>query len=291
MTILVSGASGRLGRLVLDRLIARGVPASELVAGARSPREVDDLRARGIRTVAFDYDDPATLRAGLKGIDRFVLVSVSQPNTPVTQHDAVIEAAAAADVSALAYTSVYRASESALPLAPIHAAAERAIAATDLPAVILRNNSYTELYLGTVMRARQTGIITAAAGGGRIAGATRPDFADAAAVAITGESYLGRVLELSGDAAFSYADLAAAAAQIWGRDVAYLALTGEQMLSQFSSLGLDAKTAQVLATIDDAIAAGHLDSSDRTLSEMIGRPTTSLIDALRAGLGPERADP
>jgi NAD(P)H dehydrogenase (quinone) len=166
MTILVSGASGRLGRLILERLIARGVAASDLIAGARSLGKLEDLRARGIRSVAFDYDDPATLSKGLKGVDRLVLVSVSQPDTPVTQHDAVIRAAAAAEVSALAYTSVYRASESTLPLAPIHAAAERAITATGLPAVILRNNSYTELYLGPVIRARETGVITSAAGGG-----------------------------------------------------------------------------------------------------------------------------
>jgi NAD(P)H dehydrogenase (quinone) len=284
MTILVSGASGRLGRLILERLIARGVAASVVIAGARSLGKLEDLRARGIRTVAFDYDDPATLSKGLKGVDRLVLVSVSQPDTPVTQHDAVIRAAAAAEVSALAYTSVYRASESTLPLAPIHAAAERAITATGLPAVILRNNSYTELYLGPVIRAQETGVITSAAGGGRIAAATRPDFAEAAAVAITDDAYLGRTLELSGDTAFTHADLAAAAAEIWEREVTYRALSEEQLIAEFSTMGLDAKTAKLLAAIDASIAAGYLDSSDRTLSEMIGRPTTSLIDAVRSGL-------
>jgi NAD(P)H dehydrogenase (quinone) len=283
MTILVSGASGRLGRLILNSLIARGVPTSELVAGARSPQRLDDLRARGIRTVAFDYDDPTTLRAGLEGIDRFVLVSVSQPDTPDTQHDAVIAAAAAADLQALAYTSVYRASESALPLAPIHAAAERAIAATSIPAVILRNNSYTELYLGPLMQARQTGVIAAAAGNGRIAGATRLDLADAAAAAILDDSYLGQVLELSGDTAFSYADIAAAATEIFGRPVTYRALTVEQLREGLTAAGLDAHTVGVLTRLDAAIAAGDLDSTDRTLGRMIGRPTTTLHDVLRAG--------
>ncbi|QYA99794.1 NAD(P)H-binding protein (plasmid) [Rhodococcus sp. USK10] len=283
MTILVSGASGHLGRLILNSLIARGVPTPELVAGARSPQRLDDLRTRGIRTVAFDYDDPTTLRAGLEGIDRFVLVSVSQPDTPVTQHDAVIAAAAAADLQALAYTSVYRASESALPLAPIHAAAERAIAATSIPAVILRNNSYTELYLGPLMQARQTGVIAAAAGNGRIAGATRLDLADAAAAAILDDSYLGQVLELSGDTAFSYADIAAAATEIFGRPVTYRALTVEQLREGLTAAGLDAHTVGVLTRLDAAIAAGDLDSTDRTLGRMIGRPTTTLHDVLRAG--------
>ena len=280
MTILVSGASGHLGRLILDRLIARGVPASELVAGARSPHKVNDLRARGLRVVPFDYDEPATLSAGLEGIDRFVLVSVSQPATPPTQHQGVIDAAADAGVTALAYTSVYRATESTLPLAPIHAAAEKAIAASGLPAVILRNNAYIELYLSAVMQSRQSGVIAAAAGEGRIAAATRADFADAAAVAITTDAYLGRVLELSGDVPFSYTDLAAAATKIFGRDVSYQTLTPEQLLAGLAAAGLDKATAAVMASLDAAIAAGDLDSSDRTLSEMTGRPTTSLTDAL-----------
>ncbi len=284
MTILVSGASGRLGRIILDRLLARGVPASELVAGARDPRKLADLRARGIRTVVIDYDDPATLRPALQGIDRFVLVSVTAFETSVHQHDAVIEAAAAADLQALAYTSVYRADESALPLAPVHAAAERAIAAAGIPSVILRNTAYAELYLAPVARARQTGVIRAATGDGRIAAATRADLGDAAAVAIMDDAHLGEVLELAGDTSFSSADLAALAGSVLGRHVEYEALTHEQLLAGLLASGLDPRAAASFAAVDAAVAAGDLDSSDRTLSGLIGRPTTSLEQLLRASL-------
>jgi NAD(P)H dehydrogenase (quinone) len=276
MTILVSGAGGRLGPMIIEHLLARGTAASDIVAGARTPATAAGRVPRGVRVVRFDYDDPATLRAGLQGIDRFVLVSLSMPWTATNQHDRVIEAAAEAGVRAMVYTSVYRASETALPLAPIHVAAERAIAASGVPTVLLRNNSYLELFTSVVRQGARTGTIQAAGGDGRIAGASRRDLAEAAAVAIGDDLYLGRTLELAGDTAYSYADLAAIAQQLSGHAVEYRPLSPKDLVSTLTAGGVDRQTIRITAAIDEAIARGDLDATDHVLSQTIGHPTQSL---------------
>ncbi|MEV7692918.1 NAD(P)H-binding protein [Microbacterium sp. NPDC089189] len=281
MTILVSAASGQLGRLIVDSLLARGVSASDIVAGVRTPAKATDLAERGVRVVAFDYDAPATLEAGLVGIDRLVLVSGSEVGKRTEQHKAVIDAAAAAGVTGIAYTSVYGATESTLPLAPEHVATEQALAASGVPFVLLRNNWYIENYAGDVARAAETGVIAAAVGDGRVAGASRLDYAEAAAAAILDDARLGQVLELAGDESFGYAELAAAAAEVTGREVVYQPLSEDDLRTGLTAAGLDEGTIGFVAALDAGIAAGALDSSDRTLSGLIGRPTTSLVAALR----------
>lgn len=281
MTILVTAANGQLGRLIVDSLLARGTAASDIVAGVRSPEKAAGLAELGVRVVAFDYDAPATLEAGLAGVDRLVLVSGSEVGKRTAQHQAVISAAAAAGVKAIAYTSIYRATESILPLAPEHVATEEALAASGVPFVLLRNNWYIENYAGDVARAAETGVIAAAVGDGRVAGASRVDFADAAAAAILDDSLLGQVLELAGDEAFEYAELAAAAAEVTGREVVYQPLSEDDLRTGLTAAGLDEGTIGFVAALDAGIAAGALDSSDRTLSGLIGRPTTSLVAALR----------
>lgn len=280
MTILVTAASGHLGRLVVTSLLERGVAASDIVAGARTPEKIADLAEKGVRTAVVDYDAPETLAAAFAGVDRLVLVSGSEVGKRAAQHQAAIDAAVAAAVTAIAYTSLYRATESALPLAAEHIATEQALAASGVAHVLLRNNWYIENYAGDVARAADSGTIAAATGEARVAGAARADYAAAAAAAILDDAYLGRVLELAGDTAFTYADLAAAAAEITGREVVYQPLTSEQLVAGLREHGLDEGTAGFVAALDAAIAAGALDSTDRTLSEVIGRPTTSLVAAL-----------
>ncbi|QCQ17442.1 NmrA family NAD(P)-binding protein [Microbacterium sp. RG1] len=284
MTVLVTAASGHLGRLIVESLLARGVAASDVVAGSRSLDKVADLAERGVRTAVVDYDAPETLDAAFAGIDRVVLVSGSEVGKRLAQHQAVIDAAVAAKVGGLVYTSLYHATTSPLPLAAEHVATEEALAASGLPHTILRNNWYIENYAQDVARAAESGVIAAAVADGKVAAAARADFAEAAAVVATDDAYLGRVLELAGDVAFGYADLAAAAAEIHGRDVTYVALSEEHLLEALRGAGLDEGTAGFVAALDAGIAAGALDSQDRTLSQLIGRPTTSLVEGLRAAL-------
>ncbi|WDG18081.1 NmrA family NAD(P)-binding protein [Microbacterium sp. Clip185] len=284
MTILVTAASGHLGRLIVESLLERGVAASDVVAGSRSLDKVAELADRGVRTAVVDYDAPETLDAAFAGVDRVVLVSGSEVGKRLAQHQAVIDAAVAAKVGGLVYTSLYHATTSPLPLAAEHVATEEALAASGLRHTILRNNWYIENYAQDVARAAESGVIAAAVADGKVAAAARADYAEAAAVVATDDAYLGRVLELAGDVAFGYADLAAAAAEIHGRDVTYVALSEEHLLETLRGVGLDEGTAGFVAALDAGIAAGALDSEDRTLSQLIGRPTTPLVDGLRAAL-------
>lgn len=282
MAILVTGATGQLGRLVVDSLIDRGTDPATIVAGARDTAKAGALAARGIRVVPLDYDDPATVVAALDGIDSVLLISGSEVGKRVAQHRAVIDAAVEAGVAKLVYTSAPKATTSALVLAPEHKATEEAIAASGLPAVVLRNNWYTENYAAELARAAETGIVAASAGDGRVASASRADFAEAAAAVLLEDGHVGNVYELGGDVAWSYDDLAAAFAEVTGRPVEYRALSTAEHAAALEEAGLDAATAGFVTALDAGIRDGALAETDGTLSRLIGRPTTPLVEGLRA---------
>ncbi|GAA2172150.1 SDR family oxidoreductase [Agrococcus versicolor] len=280
MTILVTGSTGHLGRLVVERLVARGAAPADVVAGARSPERVQ--APEGVRTAHVDYDRPETLEPAFAGVDTVVLVSGSEPGRRTPQHRAVIDAAVAAGVGRIVYTSIFGGDGSPLPLAPEHVETEAALRASGIPATILRNGWYTENYAADVARARETGEIAGSAGDGRVASASRVDFADAAAVVALDDAHAGRTYELAGDVAWSYDDLAAAIGEVVGREVRFVRLTTDEHVAALQGAGLDAGTAGFVAALDGGISAGALDTSDRTLSRLIGRPTTPLVDGLRA---------
>ncbi|MBS0023235.1 SDR family oxidoreductase [Microbacterium paraoxydans] len=278
-TTLVAGATGHLGRLIIAALLARGADPESIVAGARDVAKAADL---GVRVVPLDYDDPATVAAALDGIDTVVLVSGSEVGRRVEQHRAVIDAAAAAGVSKLVYTSAPRATTSDLVLAPEHKATEELIAASGIPAVILRNNWYTENYAADLARAAETGVLASGTGDGRVASANRADFAEAAAVVALEDGHTGAVYELGGDVAWDYAELAAAIAEVTGREVTFVSLTEEQQLAALREAGLDEGTAGFVVALDAGIRGGALAETDGTLARLIGRPTTPLVEGLRA---------
>lgn len=284
MTILVTGATGHLGRLVIDRLIARGADAADIVAGARTPAKASDIAERGVRVVPFDYDNPATVTAAMEGVDRVLLISGSEVGRRLPQHQTVIDAAAKAGVELLGYTSLCGVETSSLPLAPEHLATEQAITASGVPAVFLRNNWYADNYVPDMECARDTGEFAAGAGDGRVNAAARADYADAAAVIMLGDGHAGRAYDLAGDTALSYDDIAAAMTEALGREVTYRRLTESEQRAGLEAAGLDADTVGFVAALDQAIAAGALESSATTLSEVIGRPTTPIVEVLRAAL-------
>ncbi|KRA25779.1 NAD(P)-dependent oxidoreductase [Microbacterium sp. Root61] len=282
MTTLVTGATGQLGRLVIDSLLARGAEPQSIVAGARDVPKAADLADRGIRVVALDYNDPATIAAAVEGVDAVLLVSGSEVGRRAAQHQAVIDAAKAAGVAKFVYTSAPKATTSDLVLAPEHKATEEAIAAAGLPAVILRNNWYTENYAADVARAAETGTVAASVGAGRVASANRADFAEAAAVVLLEDGHIGQVYELGGDVAWAYDDLAVALTEVTGRPVEYVALSSEEHGAALEAAGLDAGTAGFVTALDAGIRGGALADTDGTLARLIGRPTTPLVDGLRA---------
>lgn len=280
MPLLITGASGHLGRLVVDAHLDRGVAASEIRAGARDTARIADLADRGVQTVRVDYDEPASMADAMAGVDRVLLISGSEVGKRVAQHRTVIDAAAAAGVGQLVYTSAPHADTSALLLAPEHKATEEAIAASGVPATILRNNWYTENYLGTLAQARETGVVASSTGDGRVASASRRDFAEAAAAVLTTDGHVGAVYELGGDVAWTHAELAAAIGELLGRDVAYVAQTPEEQASMLEAAGLDAGTVGFIVGLDGNIRDGLLGEVTGDLSRLIGRPTTPLVEGL-----------
>lgn len=282
MTYLVTAASGHLGRLVVESLLTTGVESAEIVAGARNPERIQDLAARGIRTIELDYDRPGTVAAALEGIDRILLISGSAPGARVAGHLNVIEAATAAGVERIVYTSAPQATTFDWALGADHRATEEAITASGLPAVIVRNNWYTENYAGDLERAAESGVIASSVGDARIASASRVDYAAGAAVALVEDGHVGNVYEFAGDVAWTFDDLAAAASVVLGREVTYQRLTSEQLAAGLEAAGADSGTVGFVVGLDQAIAGGVLSGTDGTLARLIGRPTTPLIDGLRA---------
>lgn len=282
MTILVTGATGQLGRLVIDGLIARGAEPADIIAGARDTAKAADIAARGVQVVALDYTQPATVAAAVAGVDAVLLISGSQVGQRTAQHRTVVDAAVAAGVAKLVYTSAPKATTSDLVLAPEHKATEELIAASGIPAVILRNNWYTENYAGDLAAARTSGVVAASVGDGRVASASRADFADAAAVVLLEDGHIGQVYELGGDVSWNYADLAAAIAEVIGRPVEYTPLNAEEHAAALEAAGLDAGTIGFVTALDAGIRGGALADTDGTLASLIGRPTTPLVEGLRA---------
>jgi NAD(P)H dehydrogenase (quinone) len=259
------------------------VPASDIVAGVRTPSKADDLSARGVGVVELDYARAETLAPAFTGVDRVLLISGTDADR-VSGHRNVIAAARDAGVSRLVYTSAPRVDEIDYALGADHKATEEAIAASGLSATVLRHNWYTENYLDAVARAADTGEIVAAVGDARVASASRRDYAEAAALALTTDDLVGQTLEVGGDEAWTYDELAQAATEVLGRPVTYTAVTIEQLTAGLEAAGLDAGTAAFVAGIDDAIARGALSQTDGTLSRLLGRPTTPLVEGLREGL-------
>jgi NAD(P)H dehydrogenase (quinone) len=285
MTILVTAASGQLGRLVINALLERGAAPADLVAAARDTAKLTEVASRGIRTVELDYARPETIARALDGVGSVLLISGTEFGERVAQHRNVVEAAAAAGVTKLVYTSAPKATETELVLAPEHAGTEQAIAASGVPAVILRNNWYTENYAADVAAAATTGVIASAAGAGRVASAPRRDFAEAAAAVLLEDGHVGSVYELGGDEPWTFEELAAAASVVLDRDVTFVAQAPDERVAALVAAGLDEGTAGFVAAIDEGIARGDLAESDGTLSRLIGRPTTPLVDALREAVG------
>ncbi|MBB3096674.1 NAD(P)H dehydrogenase (quinone) [Actinoplanes campanulatus] len=282
MTIAVTGATGHLGRLVVDALIARGAAPGDIVATVRDTAKAAGLAALGVQVREADYDRPETLAAAFAGVDRLLLISGNAIGQRVSQHTAVVEAAKAAGVGFLAYTSILRADSSPLGLAPEHLATEQVVAASGIPFALLRNGWYVENYAASFGPAVEHGALLGSAGEGRIAAATRADFAEAAAVVLLrGEP---GVHELAGDQPFTMAELAAEVARQTGAPVAYRDLPPDGYRAALVTAGMPGQFADLFADTDVKIRDGHLDDTTGTLSRLIGRPTTPLAEAVATAL-------
>ncbi|MFI5666663.1 NAD(P)H-binding protein [Streptomyces sp. NPDC051704] len=283
MSIVVTGATGALGRLVVEELLNQ-VPAERVAVVVRSEEKAADLAARGVEVRVADYDAPETLAGAFRSGDRVLLISGNEVGRRVPQHLAVVAAAQAAGVAQLAYTGILGGPEADFDLAAEHKVTEQAILDSGLPHTFLRNGWYHENYTGHLDTVLEHGAVVGSAGAGRIASAARADYAAAAAAVLTGEGHLNRVYELSGDSAWSLAEYAAEVAAQTGKEVAYSEVPAEAHLSILTGAGVPEGFAAILVDVDAAISRGRLAHTGGDLSRLIGRPTTPVAHAIASAL-------
>ena len=280
----ITGATGRLGQLVITALL-RTVPAAETAALVRTPAKASDFAAKGVVIREADYSRPETLGPAMSGIDKLLLISGNEVGRRVPQHKAVIDAAKAAGVKLIVYTSVLRADTSPLGVAEEHRQTEALLKASGLPYVLLRNGWYTENYTASIPTALQQGVILGSTGDGRIAAAARADYAEAAAAVLTAkQDQRARTYELAGDEAFTMAEFAAELSRQSGKVVVYRDLPEAEYKAALAAGGLPDAVAAMLARSSAVASRGALFDDSHQLSRLIGRPTTPLKDAIAAAL-------
>jgi NAD(P)H dehydrogenase (quinone) len=283
MSIVVTGATGQLGRLIITSLLEHGITADEIVAGGRNQERLAELAGLGVRTAVIDYEDPAGIAAALKGADRVLLISGLDPNR-VTQHTAVINAAAAAGVSLIAYTSAPYAATTPMLLAADHRSTENVITRSGLPFTFLRNGWYFENFTRQLPAYLERGAIVGSAGDGRISGAPRADYAAAAATVLATDGHENAIYELGGDTSFTMTDLAAEVTAVTGTTVVYQDIPQAGLQAILESSGLPAPMPMILADVDNSVREGFLEITSGDLSKLIGHPTGSLAESIRAAL-------
>ncbi len=280
----VTGASGQLGRLVIDALIQKVAPGA-VVALVRDPAKAAGAAEKGVQVRRFDYSRPETLVPALAGVERLLLISSSEVGQRAAQHQAVIDAAKAAGVKFIAYTSILHADTNPLDLAVEHRATEEALKASGLPHAVLRNGWYTENFTAGAAPAIAHGVLLGSAGSGRTSAAARADYAAAAATVLAGTSDATQVYELAGDEAFTQDELAAALAEFSGKPVVYRDLPEAEYGVALEQAGLPGPFAHILADSSAKTAGGALFDDSHVLSRLIGRPTTPWRQTVKEAVG------
>jgi NAD(P)H dehydrogenase (quinone) len=278
----VTGASGHLGRLVVEELLDRGVSPSEVVCVVRTPSKVQDLRRRGLEIRMGDYGDPETLKDAFADVSSVLLVSSSEHGNRVPHHTNVIEAARAAGVERIAYTGLLNTDGTSNLLVGEHQGTEEVLRRSGVPFTLLRNGWYIENYTDQLGRYLALGAIFGAAGAGKVSAASRSDYAAAAAAALLADDKQTDVVYELGGPAFNLSELAQIITEVTGTQVVYRDLTVEQYTDALLKGGLDESTARFVAALDAVIAVGDLETDSDDLVRLIGRPVTPVAEVVTA---------
>src|SRR6187549_202798 len=281
-TYAVTGATGKLGRLVLDELLTK-TDAASVVALARDTAALADYAAKGVQVRQADYDDPASLDAAFAGVDRVLLISGNAVGQRERQHGAAIDAAKKAGVSYLAYTSVLNAQGSKLLLAAEHVLTENLLGKSGLNYDVLRMPWYSENYVGSLAPSIEHGAIYGATGDGRLSTATRADLAGGAVGALL-NSPGGKVYEFAGDQSWSMAEFAAEVGRQAGKPVEYVNQSESDYAKTLESVGLPPPVAGFLASTSYLAGFGELYSESKDLSTLSGRASTPISETIAEAL-------
>lgn len=277
--IVVTGATGQLGRLVIKNLL-HTEPASSIVALARDPAKAADLSQLGVQVRQADYTQPESLKTALADADKLLLISSSEVGQRVAHHQAVIDAAIHCGIKLIGYTSILHANTSPLGLVDEHQKTEAMLKASGIPFVVLRNGWYTENYAMAIPTALAHGALMGSASDGKISSASRADYAAAAAKVMTLPDQAGRVYELAGDAAYTLTEFAAEISRQSGKPVRYVNLPQEEYKSALMGFGLPEPVAELISDSDSGAAQGGLFDDQHQLSRLIGRPTTPMAETV-----------
>ncbi|GAA3513403.1 NAD(P)H dehydrogenase (quinone) [Streptosporangium album] len=285
MSIVITGATGQLGRMIIADLLAAGVPADGVTAVARSKEKAADLVVKGIQLHIADYDQPETFTGAFRPEDRVLLISGTDVGKRTAQHAAVIDAAKAAGVAQLGYVGVFGGPKADFLLAGDHRETEQMILDSGLPYTFLRNNWYSDMYVGDLPGIVERGaIVTNIAVGSRIATAPRTDYAAAAAVVMKNDGHLNKAYELGGDTAWSFEEFAEEVSRQTGKNVIHTSVTAAERKARLTGAGVPASFAEILVDVDNAIGRGALSFTPGDLSRLIGRPTTPIADSIATAL-------
>ncbi len=282
MSIVVTGATGHLGRHVVEQLLDE-VPADQITAVVRSEEKAADFAARGVKIAVADYNAPETFDGLFSAGDKVLLISGNEfDKGRVQQHQVVLDAAKAAGVALLAYTSAPGSLKAAL--ADDHRGTEELILASGVPYVLLRNGWYNENYTEQLAPVLQYNAVTHAAGDGKVSSAARADYAAAAVAVLTGEGHENKTYELGGDEAWGFAEYAAELSKQTGKEIVYNAVSVETFTGILTGAGLPEPLAAILAAVDASIEKGELVVATGDLSRLTGRPTTPIAESIAAAL-------
>lgn len=261
-TLVITGASGNYGRGLTDRLIAAG-RAADLILITRSPDKLVDRAAQGCTVRYGDFDKPETLAEALRGGERMLLISGTRVGARVVQHKAAINAAAAAGVKHIAYTSFIGIDDPANPaeVRHDHIETERLIRASGMAWTMLRDAHYADaMILMAGPGAIQSGQWVSNAGEGLEAMVWRDDCIACAAAVLLGEGHEDQVYNVTGPELQTFREVAAIMAEVTGRPVAYVSTTDEEQYAMFDAMGVPRRP------VDDQTVAGLPWNSDDMVS-------------------------
>ncbi|MER5434211.1 SDR family oxidoreductase [Streptomyces sp. NPDC002588] len=282
MSIVVTGATGHLGRHVVEQLLEK-VPADRITAVVRDEAKAADFAARGVKLAIADYNSPETFDGLFAAGDKVLLISGNEfDKGRPAQHQVVIDAAKAAGVALLAYTSAPGTLTAAL--ADDHRTTEQALTTSGVPYTLLRNGWYHENYTENLAPVLEHNAVVAAAGAGRVSSASRADYAAAAVAVLTGEGHENKTYELGGDVAWSFAEYAAELSKQTGKEIAYNSVPVEVLTGILTGAGLPEPLAAIIAGVDASIEKDELVVSSGDLSRLAGRPTTPIAEAITVAL-------